>query len=64
MLKGYVLTTQLNIIYDLFIGFSHMRYQIKDVVKYFKMVLTNFNFPLIYRLVPVKKLKAFYRETH
>lgn len=64
MLKGYELTTQLNIIYDLFIGFSHMRYQIKDVVNYFKMVLTNFNFPLIYRLVPVKKLKAFYRETH
>lgn len=64
MLKGYELTTQLNIIYDLFIGFSHMRYQIKDVVKYFKMVLTNFNFPLTYRLVPVKKLKAFYRETH
>ena len=64
MLKGYVRTTQLNIIYDLFIGFSHMRYQIKDVVKYFKMVLTNFNFSLIYRLVPVKKLKAFYRETH
>ena len=37
----------MNAIYDLLIGFEQVRYQIKGIVEYIKMVLKYLNFRLI-----------------
>ena len=54
----------MNVISDLFIRFSKMRYEIKGVVEYFKMISKNFNFRLISSINLRSSILNFLQRNH